>query len=182
MAWSLTAGHVDLISVTLMIKRVSIFLTSAPLLCEYRYLFPCSSVAPVMHIHTCQLDSLHNNLPVSDCCILDWISNLDEGLLELNKGKSAQRLFRLTSSMGKQTQKKHILVANPSVRLFFSQSRVHRELCSQQDYARSDWLGQADRPKLLITALCRPSSDWALWLTPIHHQTQTLVTYQLWHG
>lgn len=33
-----------------------------------------------------------------------------------------------------------------------------------------------------MAALSWPSLDWALWMTPTHHQAPTLITYQVRHG
>lgn len=33
-----------------------------------------------------------------------------------------------------------------------------------------------------MAALSWHSLDWALWMTPTHHQAPTLITYQVRHG
>lgn len=74
--WPLAVGQVHpLISVTPVIKSVSIFLTSASQQCEYvpRYLLSCSSFPPVIriHAHKHKLNCLFNNLPTRVCCTLE---------------------------------------------------------------------------------------------------------------
>ena len=121
MSWPLAVGHVPLISVTLVIKGVSIFLTSAPQQCEYTvYQDTCSSFPPV--VHTRKLDCLCNNLPTGAVYWTAQVIYMRVSWNGLEASKAVtQRFYGLTCSVGKQTNK-HILVANPSVQLSLSQS------------------------------------------------------------
>lgn len=65
MSWPLAVGHVPLISVTLAIRSVSIFLTSAPQQCEYTVYPDTYSLTLIIstchtHVHSRKLDCLQD--------------------------------------------------------------------------------------------------------------------------
>lgn len=145
-----------LISVSLVIKSVSIFLTSAiPASWLYTQIPTLLLIIPTCrsHSHT-HADTTHTDKQTSFCCSTACKQEFPEQ-------ESTKILVRILT-----TSKKTL---------------GHRKV-SKRDHARSDWLWQGDSRKPLMAILSWPSLERALWLTPTNHQCPMTIPYQLWHG
>lgn len=175
MSWPLAVGTVPLISVTLLIRSVSVFLD----IC-----FPAAWLhiqILLLIIPTCRWHAHTNCSACSTLCQREfaeyWSEQvIYEGFVELTKSWAlTQQFYHLTSNTGN----KHTNIFSYPIHLFqhsTSQSGSHVRLSSKLDNARTDWPEQTDRPKPLIAAQSWHSLDWPMWLTPAHHQATMLLT------